>query len=89
MEYNVPGGSLVSTYLTQQTLPNSLYLSAQPNWFKPSNAVWPPINPGASTKVNKIPAQICYENGPKSESHLIPHFVTVPLVPSLRPAWRQ
>jgi hypothetical protein len=71
---NVPGGSLVSTYLTQQTLPNSLYLSAQPNWFKPSNAVWPPINPGASTKVNKIPAQICYENGPKIGKPFDPSF---------------
>lgn len=62
---NVPGGSLVSSYLPQQTLPNSLYLSARPNWFTLSGAVWPPIDPSASTKVNKIPAQICYENGPK------------------------
>jgi hypothetical protein len=62
---NVPGGSLVSSYLAPQTLPNSLYLSAKPNWFTVSSAVWPPIDPSASTRVNKIPAQICYENGPK------------------------
>jgi hypothetical protein len=62
---NVPSGSLVSTYLGQQVLPDSLYLSSKPNWFTVSGAVWPPIDPSASTKVNKIPAQICYENGPK------------------------
>lgn len=62
---NVPSGSLVSTYLAQQTLPNSLYLAAKPNWSTASGAIWPPIDPSATTKVNKIPAQICYENGPK------------------------
>jgi hypothetical protein len=62
---NVPSGSLVASYLAQQNLPSSLYLSAKPSWFTPSGAVWPPIDPSASTKVNKIPAQICYENGPK------------------------
>ncbi len=62
---NVPGGSLVSSYLAPQTLPNSLYLAAKPNWFNVTGAVWPPIDTSAGTKVNKIPAQICYENGPK------------------------
>jgi len=62
---NVPNGSLVSTYLNQQVLLDSLYLSARPSWFTASGAVWPPIDPSSSTKVNKIPAQICYENGPK------------------------
>jgi hypothetical protein len=62
---NVPNGSLVSTYLDQQTLPDSLYLSRKPSWFAASGANWPPINPAASVAVNKIPAQICYENGPK------------------------
>jgi len=62
---NVPVGSLVSTYLGQLVLPDSLYLSAKPNWFTGSGAVWPPIDASASTKVNKIPAQVCYENGPK------------------------
>jgi hypothetical protein len=61
---NVPSGSLVSTYLTQQTLPNSLYLSSKPNWF--GSTTWPAIDPAASNKVNKIPAQLCYESGPKS-----------------------
>ena len=63
---NVPSGSLVSTYLNQQTLSVSLYLSAPPSWLTASGAVWPPIDPSASTAVNKIPAQICYENGPKT-----------------------
>ncbi len=62
---NVPSGSLVSTYLQQQTLPDSLYRSGKPAWFTPSGAIWPPMDPAASTKVNRIPAQICYENGPR------------------------
>jgi hypothetical protein len=62
---NVPSGSLASTYLAQQVLPDSLYLSAMPSWFAASGAVWPPIDPSASAIVNKIPAQICYENGVK------------------------
>jgi hypothetical protein len=61
---NVPTGSLSSTYLAQQTLPPSLYLMARPDWF--GNVVWPPIDPSSSTKVNAIPAQICYGNGPKT-----------------------
>jgi hypothetical protein len=63
---NVPSGSIASTYLDPQTLPNSLYLASKPSWFTVSGAPWPPIDPGASTKVNKIPAQMCYENGPKA-----------------------
>lgn len=62
---NVPKGSLVSSYLAPQSLPSSLYLSTKPNWFTVSGAVWPPIDTNASTKVNKIPAEICYESGPK------------------------
>ena len=61
---NVPSGSLVATYLDQQVLPNSLYLSAKPGWFTVSGVIWPPIDPIAGVKINKIPAQICYENGP-------------------------
>ncbi len=63
---NVPNGSLVSTYLDQQVLPSSLYLSVKPAWFAASGAAWPPIDPAATTKINKIPAQLCYENGPKT-----------------------
>ena len=62
---NVPSGSLVSTYLDSQVLPSSLYLSGTPLWFAASGAAWPPIDTSATSKVNKIPAQICYENGPK------------------------
>jgi len=61
---NVPSGSLVSSYLGQQTLPSSLYLSAAPSWFSASGAVWPPIDPVATTKANAIPAQLCYQSGP-------------------------
>lgn len=60
---NVPSGSLVSTYLNPQTLPNSLYVASKPSWF--GNTAWPPIDPAANIRVNKIPAQVCYENGPK------------------------
>jgi hypothetical protein len=63
---NVPSGSLVASYLPQQTLPNSLYLGATPSWFSASGVVFPPIDPLATTKVNKIPAQLCYESGPKT-----------------------
>jgi hypothetical protein len=63
---NTPSGSLASTYLSQQTLPASLYLSAKPAWFTAANAAWPPIDPIASTKVSKIPAQICFEAGPNT-----------------------
>jgi hypothetical protein len=83
---NVPSGSLVSTYLSQQTLPNSLYLTSKPIWF--GSAAWPSIDPASSTKVNKNPAQLCYENGPKSggafdpkscyEGQVIPLILTAP-----------
>jgi hypothetical protein len=82
---NVPSGSLVATYLGQQVLPTSLYLSAMPSWFTASGAVWPPIDPSASTKVNKIPAQVCYESGPKSGGAFSPtacYSATGPQPPS-------
>jgi hypothetical protein len=63
---NVPSGSLASTYVSQQTLPTSLYLPSKPAWFGGTGAIWPPIDPSASTKVNKIPAQLCYESGPNT-----------------------
>jgi hypothetical protein len=63
---NIPSGSLSAGYLAQQSLPVSLYSSAKPYWFAASGAVWPPIDPSATTKVNKIPAQLCYESGPKA-----------------------
>jgi hypothetical protein len=63
-DHNVPTGSLTSTYLASQTLPASLYRSSKPSWF--GSMAWPPIDPNAATKVNKIPAQVCYESGPKN-----------------------
>jgi hypothetical protein len=62
---NVPSGSAPSTYLGQQILPTSLYLAVKPSWFNPLSALWPAVDLTATTKVTKIPAQLCYENGPK------------------------
>jgi hypothetical protein len=63
---NAPVGSPASSYLPEQTLPASLYRTAKPAWFVTSygDVAWPPVDPAAATKVNKIPAQLCYENGP-------------------------
>lgn len=58
---NVPSGSLASSYIAQTTLPNSLAFSSAPSYFKATGAVWPPVDPAASTKVNAIPAEICYD----------------------------
>jgi hypothetical protein len=61
---NIPAGGYASSYLTSQSLPNSLVFSAAPSYFAATGAVWPPINTAASTIVNPIPAQICYNSGP-------------------------
>jgi hypothetical protein len=82
---NVPSGSLASTYLAQQTLPTSLYLSSKPAWFAATNAVWPPIDPAASAKVNKNPAQICYESGPKNGGAFTPSACYATVASSTRP----
>jgi len=58
---NVPRGSLASSYLARRRLPASLFRSSAPPEFSAPGAVWPPIDPSAATKVNKIPAQLCYE----------------------------
>jgi len=65
---NVPNGSLASSYLAPQTLPNSLVFSSAPSYFAATGAVWPPINAAAATIVNQIPAQICYNGGPANSS---------------------
>jgi hypothetical protein len=62
-----------------QTLPISLYLTARPAWFTTSFGTvgWPAIGPDVtggqliSGLVHKIPAQLCYENTPKSGTILI------------------
>ncbi len=54
-------------------LPASLYLAAKPSWWS-SNIPWPAIGPdvsggniaGVGGHVYKIPAQVCYENTPKT-----------------------
>lgn len=60
---NAPAGNFPSSYLASQTLPNSLVFSSAPSYFAATGAVWPPINTAASTIVNPIPAQICYNEG--------------------------
>jgi hypothetical protein len=57
---NVPKGSLAASYLSAQSIPTSMYKSSRPTWY-PSVAVWPPVDPNATTVVNKIPARLCYE----------------------------
>jgi hypothetical protein len=59
---NAPDGGAASGYLPAQTLPASLYRTSKPAWF--GVVAWPPIDPAAATKVVKIPAQLCYEQGP-------------------------
>jgi len=63
---NVPSGSIVTTYAPSQTLPNSLYLTTTPNFFTVTGVPFPPIAPNAGTRVNALPAQICYASGPGS-----------------------
>ena len=60
---NAPAGNFTASYVASQTLPNSLVFSAAPGYFAATGAVWPPINTGATTMVNPIPAQICYNEG--------------------------
>lgn len=82
---NVPSGTPTSAYLAQQVLPASLYLSGTPNWFKAAGAVWPAIDPAASVKVNRIPAQVCYESGPKTGGAFNPsacYSAAAPLPPT-------
>jgi hypothetical protein len=65
---NVPGGASTAGYLDSRVLPPSLYRTQKPAWFRSSNSsvVWPPIDSSAMTKVQKIPAELCYESGPKA-----------------------
>lgn len=65
---NVPSGSLVSSYLASETLPNSLVFSTAPAYFAATAATWPPIDTATGTKVNQIPAQICYNSGAANSS---------------------
>jgi hypothetical protein len=62
---NIPSGSSpASSYIASRTLPDSLVFTAAPGYFAATGAAWPPIDPAATTKVNPIPAKICYESGP-------------------------
>ena len=46
--------------ITNHTLPPSLYLTEKPSWF--GDVDWPPIGPDVPDLVQKIPAQLRFEN---------------------------
>ena len=48
--------------ISDHSLPDSLYLSSKPSWW-PASVPWPPIGPDVSGMTNKLPAQVCYEQG--------------------------
>lgn len=78
----VPSGlaSYANAVPSSQTLPNSFYLSAKPDfWYNPTGATqpaWPPIGPDVANgdltntggHANRIPAQVCYENNMADDS---------------------
>jgi hypothetical protein len=53
--------------ISGRTLPDSLYLPSKPAWF--GNLAWPPFAPESPDfdpgNLNKIPAQVLFETGPK------------------------
>jgi len=48
--------------IPDHTIPNSLYLAAQPTWW-PTNLPWPPIGPDLTPMVSQIPAEYRFSNG--------------------------
>jgi hypothetical protein len=59
------------------TLPASFYLAAKPAWW--NNLPWPPIGPDVSLMVNKIPAQVRYENDVYNNPSIKFHAPSSPL----------
>ncbi len=63
----ITNGLTWDSTISSHDIPDSQYLSSKPAWFK--SLPWPPFAPEAQdfdpNKLNKIPAQVCYENGPK------------------------
>ena len=47
--------------IPDHTIPNSLYLAAQPSWW-PNNIPWPPIGPDLAPMVGQIPAEVRFVN---------------------------
>lgn len=47
--------------VSQQALPNSLYLNSKPFFF--GNNTWPWVDPIGNTKLYTLPAKYCYEQG--------------------------
>jgi hypothetical protein len=60
--------------ITDHTIPDSLYLTSKPAWF--GALAWPPFTPERSgfnpANINKIPAQVRFENGPAVGFSYIP-----------------
>lgn len=56
---NTEGCQSATNVAAEDTIPNSLYLTAQPSWWC-TETTWPPIDPSGPT-VSKIPAQRRYE----------------------------
>jgi hypothetical protein len=48
--------------IPDHTIPNSLYLAAQPTWW-PNTIPWPPIGPDRTPMVSQIPAEYRFVNG--------------------------
>ena len=47
--------------VTQQTLPNSMYLNSKPSFF--GSFTWPWVDPLGATKLHTLPAKYCFEQG--------------------------
>ena len=54
--------------IADHDLPDSLYLPSKPSWF--GGLAWPPFAPESpdfdAARINKIPAQVLFETGPKA-----------------------
>ena len=67
--------------ISDHALPASYYLPGKPAWW-PAGIPWPPIGPDLNPMVNKIPAQVRYENSliatyPESKSTAQRHLLSL------------
>jgi PKD repeat protein len=62
--------------IADHTIPDSLYLPAKPAWF--GALTWPPFTPDRAgfnpSNLNKLPAQVHYETGPKVGQPFNPNY---------------
>ncbi len=59
--------------VSDRALPSSLFHTSKPAWW-PSALQWPPIGPDLTPKVNRIPAEVCYEDGAKDSQGTLSNF---------------